>query len=327
MARRARSVVPLLEPCEERALLTSVVPNAALPGAVVGVTDPSIIQLGNEFFVFSSGPGIAIRESPDLIHWSVIGRVFASDVPLWASAAVPGASTIWAPDVSYFDGEFHVYYAVSTYGGQQSVIGLATNRTLDPTDPAYHWVDHGLVVASRPGAAFNAIDPNIFQHSDGQVWLTFGSRWSGIQQLALDPATGLPLATSPMTIASRPGGGTIEAPFLSARGGWYYLFTSFGNAAGGVHSNYEVTVGRSRSPNGPFVDRSGRPLLLGGGTVVLAGSGRWRGPGSNGILAAGGVDWMVIQTADARNHGVETLQVRPLMWTPSGWPVAGAPLP
>ena len=289
-----------------------------------------MIKQGDTYYVFSSGPGIPIRSSTDLIHWSAVGRVFGAEVPAWAEAAVPGATTTWAPDVSFFDGEYHVYYAVSTYGSQQSEIGLATNSTLDPTDPAYQWVDNGPIVASSPGSRFNAIDPNIFQNGDGTVWLTFGSRWSGIEQLSIDPATGLPSSlpgTPTKAIASRPGGGTIEAPFLFERGGWYYLFVSFGDAANGVKSTYKVMVGRSRSPNGPFVDRSGRPMTRGGGTLVLAGAGRWRGPGSNGVLADGGGDWMVLQAVDAGNQGAETLQVRPLIWTAAGWPVAGAPLP
>ena len=115
------------------------------------MTDPSIIQENGNDYVFSSGPGIPIRESTDLIHWSAIGRVFAAAAPAWAEAAVPVDDHNPGARRSYFDGEYHVYYAVSTYGGQQSVIGLATNVTLNSLDPAYQWVDHGLVVASHPG--------------------------------------------------------------------------------------------------------------------------------------------------------------------------------
>ena len=151
---------------------------------------------------------------------------------------MPGATSIWAPDVSFFGGQYHLYYAVSTYGSQRSVIGLATNTTLDPANPAYRWVDQGPVISSRPGDRFNAIDPNVFVDRFGNVWLTFGSRWAGIQQLRLDPATGLPLkrnvagpfeAAQVRTVAGRPDGVTIEAPFLLEHGGDDYLFVSVGN--------------------------------------------------------------------------------------------------
>ena len=127
------------------------------------VTDPDLVKEGDTYYLFSSGPGIEIRTSTDRIHWTAAGSVFPQAVPSWAAAAVPGATSIWAPDVSFFDGQYHLYYAVSTYGSQRSVIALATNTTLDPANPAYRWVDHGPVIASRPGDRFNAIDPNVLR--------------------------------------------------------------------------------------------------------------------------------------------------------------------
>jgi arabinan endo-1,5-alpha-L-arabinosidase len=349
MATRPKSVAPAFDALEARTALTGMGPMPTMPAAaiegvaspaagdVVGVTDPSLIKQGGTYYLFSSGPGIDIRASSDLTHWRKIGQVFIGGVPAWASASVPGTTGIWAPDVSFFAGQYHVYYAVSTFGGQRSVIGLATNATLDPSDPSYHWVDRGPVIDSRPGRDnFNAIDPNVSLDPAGGVWLTFGSQWSGIKQVRLDPATGKPLpapvggpratgrTARPMALASNPGG--IEAPFVFAHGDAYYLFASTGACCRGVRSTYRIEVGRSSSVNGPFLDRSGRRLGQGGGTVVLAGSGRWKGPGSNAVLADGGHDWLVYQAYDALNGGTPTLQVRPLTWTPDGWPVVGPPL-
>lgn len=359
MATRTKSYSPGVEPVEGRQLLAAVggagadmtprdvnpVPPVQPPrpaedlGAVVGVTDPSAIKQGDTVYVFSSGPGIDIRASRDLVHWQKVGQVF-DRVPDWARARVPGTSGIWAPDVSYAGGEYRVYYAVSTFGGQRSVIGLATNTTLDPTAPGYRWVDRGEVVESRPGRDnFNAIDPNAVTDRQGNAWLAFGSQWSGVKLLRLDPATGKPAAAPgltarsvsaraarPVALASRPSGLQIEAPFLFERGGSYYLFVSFDRCCLGANSTYKIEVGRSATVAGPYLDRSGRPMTRGGGTLVLAGSGRWRGPGSNGVLADGGRDWLVNQAYDALNGGRPTLQVRPLAWTPDGWPVAGDPL-
>jgi arabinan endo-1,5-alpha-L-arabinosidase len=347
MATRPKAVTPGFEPVEPRRLLSAPglgsvaavvrpaaqapAPAAVDPGAVAGVTDPSLIKEGDTYYVFSSGPGIDVRSSTDLIHWQRLGQVFAA-VPAWALAKVPGATEIWAPDVSFFGGQYHLYYAVSTFGSQRSVIGQATNTTLDPTVPGYQWVDRGEVIESRPGRDnFNAIDPTV--STDGaSAWLTFGSQWTGIKQVRLDSMTGLPArARSPraarlVSLASQPGGQPIEAPFVFPRGGRYYLFVSIGSCCMGTDSTYEVVVGRSRSPGGPYLDRSGRPMTRGGGTLVLAGSGRWRGPGSEGVLSDGGLDWLVVHAYDAQNDGTPTLQVRPLFWTPDGWPVAGPPL-
>lgn len=336
MASRCRAIVPLVEAIEARLLPSSLVARPSIAasilrptavqtsGAVPNVTDPSLIQQGGTYYLFSSGPGIEIRESGDLKHWTEAGSLFAS-IPAWALARMPGATSIWAPDISFFNGEYHVYYAVSTFGSQRSVIGLATNTTLDPSAPGYHWVDRGAVIESRPGRDnFNAIDPNLVIDSAGAVWLAFGSQWSGIKLLALDPSTGLlprGRASKPIALASRPGGRQIEAPFVFQRGGYDYLFVSFDSCCQGAASSYKIAVGRSTSVTGPYVDQSGRPMTRGGGTVVLAGRGRFQGPGSNAVIATAGGTFLAYQAYDAWNGGVQTLQVRPLSWTRDGWPV------
>ncbi len=352
MATKRKFLVPRLEHLERRVCLSgSAIParssdpgahtTAALPDVDVddtaspAVTDPDLVKEGGAYYLFSSGPGIEIRSSIDVDHWSAAGSVFAEAVPAWVAAAVPGASSIWAPDVSFFGGEYHLYYAVSTYGSQRSVIGLATNTTLDPASPAYRWVDQGPVISSRPGDRFNAIDPNVLVDGAGNAWLTFGSRWAGIQQLRLDPASGLRLRAGgsrallgrrqPRTVAARPDGVTIEAPFLFERGGFYYLFASIGNCCAGASTTYEIVVGRSTSPSGPFLDRSGRPMTRGGGTVVLGSGGGLIGPGSASVLADGSGDWIDFQAYDKSNADQPALQVQPLTWTARGWPVvAGA---
>ena len=101
---------------------------------------------------------------------------------------------------------------------------------------------------------------------------------------------------------------------------------SFDNCCQGVNSTYKIVVGRSSSLTGPYVDRTGRPMTRGGGTLLLASSDRWRGPGSVGVLSDGGLDWLAYQAYDALDGGTPTLQVRPLAWTAAGWPVLGAPV-
>ena len=308
-----------------------------LAGAVVGVTDPSLIKEGDTYYLFSTGPGIPIRTSPDLIHWQVTGQVF-EEIPTWARSMIPGATGIWAPDISFFDGEYHLYYAVSTFGSQRSVIGLATTPTLDPTAGDYHWTDRGEVVASAPGrTTWNAIDPHLVIADDSTTWLAFGSQWSGIKLVRIDSTTGKP-ADPPSrsdrprlpkrhSIASRPEHGSIEAAFPFFHDGYYYLFASFGDCCMGSASTYRIVVVRSRSITGPYRARDGEPMTRGGGTPVLGSEGPDRGPGSNAVLSDNGHDWLVYQEYNAQDGGSPELAIRPLGWTRSGWPVVGAPLP
>ncbi len=125
-------------------------------GDVLDVHDPSLAKSGNIYYLFSTGPGIPVRSSPDLRIWHDAGRVFDT-MPLWAAEDIPAADSIWAPDVSHLSGEYRLYYAVSTFGSNRSEIGLATNTTLDPSSPAYRWVDRGVVVASKPSDDWNCV--------------------------------------------------------------------------------------------------------------------------------------------------------------------------
>src|SRR6185312_2019432 len=169
----------------------AVLASYALAGDTGPIHDPSVIRQGKMYYAFSSDwPGqpagfLHIRCSRDKGTWTACGSVFGA-IPAWVRKAVPNAQYLWAPDISYFSGTYHLYYAVSTAGSQRSVIGLVTNATLNPAEAAYRWIDRGAVLHSKPGDDFNAIDPNIFVDRDGSVWLTYGSYWSGIKQRAID---------------------------------------------------------------------------------------------------------------------------------------------
>src|ERR1700728_1244356 len=176
----------------------------SLAGDTQPVHDPSIIRQGSTYYAFTTDviglpPSnyLPIRCSQDKATWTACGSIFPTAMPAWVVAKIPGIAGLWAPDVSYFNGAYHVYYAGSTLGSQRSVIGLVTNHTLDSTDPTYPWVDQGEVFESNLGTDFNALDPNILIDSDSTIWMTYGSYWTGIKQRQIDPSTGNLLASNP----------------------------------------------------------------------------------------------------------------------------------
>src|SRR4051812_15193678 len=134
----------------------------------VPVHDPVMIREKGSYYLFATGRGIAVWSSPDRVHWKMEKPVFASP-PAWAVDAVPTfRGHIWAPDISYHDGLFYLYYSVSAFGKNTSCIGVATNLTLDPADPKFKWEDHGKVLQSVPRVTnWNAIDPNLITDDDG----------------------------------------------------------------------------------------------------------------------------------------------------------------
>lgn len=308
--------------------------NSQLSGSISPVHDPCIIRESDTYYVFSTdlgggtGSQIPCRRSKDLRNWEKFGYVF-NEIPDWALKAVPGTGGIWAPDISYTNGKYLLYYACSTFGKNGSAIGLATNTTLNPNVVGYAWKDEGLVFKSQPGDDFNAIDPNHVVDAQGNHWLAFGSFWGGIKLIQLDPATNKPMAGAPIhSLAKRPtdnpGLDAIEAAFIIERQGWYYLFCSFDFCCRAENSNYYTVVGRSRSITGPYGDRSRYAMSTGNGTVVLPHdpNARWRGPGGCSILRDAGHDYIAYHAYDARREGSPTLRIAPLVWSEDGWPTA-----
>jgi len=308
-------------------------PGLALTGDVSPVHDPTIVMEGGLAHLFSTTsqirqpPGLVHwRTSRDLLSWAHNGAVFP-ELPAWAAAAVPGAKGIWAPDISHVAGEFRLYYSVSTFGKNTSAIGLVVSKTLLTSDPRFGWVDKGLVVRSGAQDDFNAIDPDLLVDRSGRHWLSFGSFWTGIKLIELDPLTGKPGDRPKMhALARRSAPGAIEAPEMIERGGRFYLFASIDFCCRGVDSTYSTIVGRAESPTGPFVDTEGRPLLEGGGTTFLHAdrdpTRRFVGPGHVTILSTGGADFVAYHAYDRETAGRPTLRIQRIDWSPDGWPVA-----
>jgi arabinan endo-1,5-alpha-L-arabinosidase len=332
------SAVVLLSACSLKAQAPHFF---TLSGDAAGTHDPSIIKEGKTWYVFATGkaPGggqFAIRCSTDLEQWKLCGRVFPA-IPEWIHRASPGTEELWAPDISYVNHEYRLYYAYSLFGKNTSGIALAVNKTLDPASPDFKWIDKGLVFESKASDDFNAIDPNFIQDQHGHAWLAFGSFWDGIKMRRLDDATGL-LSASDTTLYSlarrvRPSGANpakpglppdweaVEAPFIVQHHGYFYLFTSWDLCCRGTKSTYKTMVGRSKSVTGPYVDQAGKLLTEGGGTEFLVANSRWLGPGGESVLMdPKGQDLIVFHAYDAKT-GKPSMQLSTLSWS-GDWPHA-----
>jgi arabinan endo-1,5-alpha-L-arabinosidase len=287
------------------------------PGVVTGavtVHDPTVVKKPDgTYLVAHTGNGIVLKTSTDRTAFKEAGVAFPNGAS-WTTTYTGGSKNLWAPDLSYRNGKYYLYYSASTFGSNKSAIFLATSTT----GAAGSWTNNGLVIASSSSNNYNAIDPNLLVDASGNWWLSFGSFWDGIRQIKINPSTGLRADTSIRTLASR-GGGAIEAPSIFKRGNYYYLYVSFDLCCKGAASTYRVMVGRSTSPNGPFVDKSGKALTAGGGTEILAGAGSIHGPGHQTVFADTDADVLVYHYYD--NAGVAKLGINLLKYS-SDWPVA-----
>ena len=277
---------------------------------------------GDASFVYSTGNGqvadgnIQIRRSEDGSDWVYAGEVW-QEKPAWLADAVPGVDNLWAPELYEHDGVWYLYYSASLFGTNTSVIALATNGTLDPTAAGYEWVDRGPVIASA-GTEYNAIDPGIVEDADGTPWLSFGSFSSGLSLVELEWPSGLRADDAdPVLLADRGSApNALEAPYLLAHDGYFYLFFSRDFCCRGTDSTYSIAVGRATSVAGPYIDADGTSLLEDGGTTLLETQGTRIGPGGQSV--SGGE--LAFHYYDADLDGAFQLGLIPLRWN-DGWPV------
>jgi arabinan endo-1,5-alpha-L-arabinosidase len=290
--------------------------------------DPTVLQAGGLFYRYWTGDYVPSAVSSDLQVWSNAESVYGRTYPSWVDdwqADNPGNTFNfpWAPDASFFEGEYHLYAAFSAFFGRN--ISCITHLT--SSDPsAGDWVDQGTVICSDSKSNYNAIDPDVALDVDGRPWLAFGSFWDGIELTPLD-RDGMPTGDALVNIARAK---ELEAPVLFRRCGYYYLFVSFGLCCPGDGRSvddltYHVVVGRATDIRGPYVDRDGVPMLDGGGTLVVAGDGvQFAAAGHSDVIISGDMIYNVYH-AYRQTDGGATFRVTELPFDDEGWPVPGGP--
>lgn len=297
------------------------------------------------YYCFMTGMNVGVISSDDMEVWRMEPSAL-KETPAWAKEEVKGyKGHTWAPDISYHNGQWYLYYSCSTFGKNGSAIGLAVNKTLDPTSPDFGWEDKGMVIAShRRVDNWNAIDPNLIVDKKGQPWLTFGSFWDGIQLVKLNKKDFQTPVGKPKTIARRlgkklslketnneanftvEGGNTIEAgenaieaPFILEHDGYYYLFVSFDYCCRGQASTYKTVYGRSKKVEGPYLDKSGKPMEYGGGTYLYGPDEDNFGIGHCSAYEFDGKCYFISHAYMKDKNGAAKLFIRPLTFDKEGW--------
>lgn len=297
------------------------------------VHDPVMIKEGNTYYLFCTGFGISVFSSTDMKNWKKEKPVFATP-PKWAVETIPGyRGHTWAPDISFHNGNYYLYYSVSAFGKNTSCIGVAVNKTLNSSSPDYKWEDKGKLIQSVPGRdMWNAIDPNLIFDENNVPWLSFGSFWNGIKLVKLNnDLTSVAQPEEWHTIAARPrtfgtpdtsaGDAAIEAPFIFKRGEYYYLFVSWDYCCRAEKSDYKVVVGRSKTATGPYLDKNAVPMINNGGSLVVQGDAKeWFGVGHNAAYTFDGKDYLIYHGYDALDRGRSKLLINQLEWDSEGWP-------
>ncbi len=238
-----------------------------------------------------------------------------------------------------------LYYTVADWEGDDGTACIGLARATGSA-PSLQWTDVGEpVLCSTPtsvaaGDTF-AIDAAPFVDAEGTTWMVWGSHYSGIWGVELEESTGLlvegaqggwseegpyhHLAVGPQSNESAEAGhegGTIEAAYVHERDGAYFLFVNWYACCNEIDSTYEIHVGRSDHPMGPYLDRNGERLDEGGGTLLLGSEGRFIGPGHAGIYRhTDGREVFTFHFYDAQGEDpTGSLARRLLSWDNDGWP-------
>jgi GH43 family beta-xylosidase len=198
--------------------------------------DPFILKHAGEYWAYSTGfwrdgRAFGVLHSRDLVHWRELEG---------ALAPLPGDHPCyWAPEVTYENGRFLMYYSV----GNEKLMHI---RVAVAEHPAGPFTDSGHELTS---AEF-AIDPHVFVDADGTRWLFYATDFlththigtGTVRERLLDPFT---LAGDPRPVTRarydwqvydperREKGGvrwhTVEGPFVLRRKNLYYQMFSGGN--------------------------------------------------------------------------------------------------
>lgn len=297
------------------------------------VHDPAIYEdVDSSTFYIYGTQGIGFS-SPDLIHWTSLGKVVEG--VLDEAKAWTNSDQIWAPDIVKVNDEYRLYCSNSSWGVQQSCIFLAVSDK--PQGP---FIPKAAVLKTDDKNIVNGIDANIIEDpSTNRQYMVYGSFWGGVHIIELDKNTGLALPNQGVgkQLACRPlwNDGAIEGPYIiyHPETEYYYLFVSYGS----LTCDYNIRVGRSKNITGPYLDYHGNNLvnvddencstglMISCGYKWLSGAA-FMGPGHNSVLLRQNNEMYLVshirKLAFNKDPGPGLLQIRKMIMTPDGWPIA-----
>jgi len=290
--------------------------------------DPDIIRYEDGYALATTDNHMLMQFSEDALNWEN-GEPAMPEFSKWLYKYAPNMIDIWAPDIHYIGGEYRMYYCGSEMGIRSSGMGFMASKEIDPTKPGYGWTDMGEVIHTVKSDSYNAIDAAVLNDLDGKVWMAFGSWGTGIHILELDESTGKVKDGAKMKNIANRGGAGVEGASLIEHNGKYFLFTAWDNCckkgADLENNSYKTTVGRSNRIDGGYVDRSGKALLDGGGTILLSRYGRYYGPAGGEAFEDINRQRFVNHYYDKNDGGNSYIQVRDIVWTEDNWPELGQP--
>lgn len=265
-------------------------------------SDPDVVCVGDDYYMTASSfnciPGLPILHSKDLVNWELIGHAVTKLQPKAVFDRPSHGNGVWAPCISYHNGEFYIYWGDPDYG----VFMVKTK------DPAGKWENPVCVI---PGKGM--IDTSPLWDEDGRVYLVNGwansrNRFASVITVRELNAEGTKAISDPVIVFDGNGteNRTCEGPKFYKRNGWYWVMFP----AGGVPTGFQVAM-RSQSPFGPYEAKK----------VLAQGKSKINGPHQGAwIHTQYGEDWFM-HFQDKEAYG-RVVHLQPVTWK-DNWPVMG----
>ncbi|HEX7065852.1 MAG TPA: family 43 glycosylhydrolase, partial [Bacillales bacterium] len=250
------------------------------------VHDPSVIKVGDTFYVF--GSHLAAAKTKDFMKWDLVASGVHEGNPLIPNVkeelreifAWAETDTLWAADVIQLeDGKFYMYYNACRGDSPRSAMGIAVAENVEGP-----YKDLGLILKSGirdrenvDGTPYddvmypenydatkqpNVVDPHLFYDEHGKLWMVYGSYSGGIFILKMNPETGKPFPGQGYGKKLLGGNHSrIEGPYIQyiPETDYYYLYLSFGGLTS--DGGYNMRVARSKNPDGPYYDAEGHNMI------------------------------------------------------------------
>lgn len=249
--------------------------------------DPFVLKCCGEYFAFctgiwTDGRVFGVLRSRDLVDWLEVGGAMEkldNDSPFY-----------WAPEVTYHNGKFYLYYSV----GNETLMELRV-AVSDRPDGGY--VDSGHKLTTQDFA----IDAHVFADDDGSRYLFYATDF--LEHTHIGTGTVVDRMIDWFTLAGDPKpvtrarfdwqvydparkekGGvrwhTVEGPFVLKRKGVYYEMFSGGNWQ---NTTYGVSFATTRDPRaaGEWQQYSDGDKIL---PILRTLPGEVVGPGHNSVV-------------------------------------------
>jgi len=247
--------------------------------------DPSVIRYEGVYYAFgTSGRGrvngriFTLLRSTNLVNWQRLGGAMIPPTP-------DPYRQYWAPEITYADGKFYLYYAMSG-----SEPGHFENRVATSSTPAGPYTDTGNVLVDCATNSYT-IDPFPFRDDDGQWYFYYSCELTNVEP-GLHPGTGIKVdrlvgmirlagdchvvvkGRYKWTLAGK-NWNVLEGPCVLKHGGRYYCIYS-GNGYKSLHYGLDCVV--ADQPLGPYTGQGDSARVL------HDVSGKVRGPGHNDVV-------------------------------------------